>query len=548
MKPEMGAADFAGKPVTAHLNDPQTRALVEVIREGLLKDGQVRLHNFGTFRIKWTRAHRIVHPRTGESMVAPAHPKVVFVPARSLREAVEPNPRPVLPIYDNPDAVAGGVVGTMVTPATQSLESGDAPDVAVSLESQAAAVPIQDNEAEPDSRLTEAVVVERELIERQPQNGLKWAVLGITALALIPAILYLLQKDVDEQGVAAPAALAEQAADAETEAAPVLADAAELPAMDAGEASADEAAPDPVAAQALPMADGFRDTAEPLTAADESATAPAAPDMATNRTGGQVSEDAMAAAQKPDLATAPDMAMNGAGGQASEDARAAAQKSDLASAAKVTTNSAGNPAPVAAAPAQRPRPASAPVTAMNTDTTPGSDSPQVSSPAQTLAPAPASSTAGQPVPAALVREDGASSAIASTPRRAAPLESPGAPAVTSVAPGEQRVRAGDSLWNLARRLYGDGSLWPVIYAANGEQLSNPDLLLPGQLLHIPARDSADTPAFRGRVAAGYFKAYQYHLSVSSSDAEVWLIAAVRWDRAFVRTRAGSVPAEHQKFI
>lgn len=51
------------------------------------------------------------------------------------------------------------------------------------------------------------------------------------------------------------------------------------------------------------------------------------------------------------------------------------------------------------------------------------------------------------------------------------------------------VAQGDTLSHIARRFYGKASQWPAIYAANRDQLDDPDRILPGQVLRIPA--SAD---------------------------------------------------------
>ena len=45
------------------------------------------------------------------------------------------------------------------------------------------------------------------------------------------------------------------------------------------------------------------------------------------------------------------------------------------------------------------------------------------------------------------------------------------------------VEAGDTLWAIAERFYGDGSKYQVIADASG--ISNPDLIHPGQVLTIP---------------------------------------------------------------
>jgi nucleoid-associated protein YgaU/proteasome lid subunit RPN8/RPN11 len=48
-----------------------------------------------------------------------------------------------------------------------------------------------------------------------------------------------------------------------------------------------------------------------------------------------------------------------------------------------------------------------------------------------------------------------------------------------------RVRAGDSLWDLARTFYGDPLTWPKIVDANRARLSDPGHLRIGQVLSIP---------------------------------------------------------------
>jgi nucleoid-associated protein YgaU len=47
------------------------------------------------------------------------------------------------------------------------------------------------------------------------------------------------------------------------------------------------------------------------------------------------------------------------------------------------------------------------------------------------------------------------------------------------------VVSGDSLSRIAKREYGDANKWRVIYEANRDRISNPDLIHPGQTLTIP---------------------------------------------------------------
>ncbi|MCW5750107.1 MAG: LysM peptidoglycan-binding domain-containing protein [Alphaproteobacteria bacterium] len=53
------------------------------------------------------------------------------------------------------------------------------------------------------------------------------------------------------------------------------------------------------------------------------------------------------------------------------------------------------------------------------------------------------------------------------------------------------VQPGNSLWRIARRTYGEGELYTVIYRANREQIRDPDLIYPGQIFDIP--ESPVTP-------------------------------------------------------
>ena len=47
------------------------------------------------------------------------------------------------------------------------------------------------------------------------------------------------------------------------------------------------------------------------------------------------------------------------------------------------------------------------------------------------------------------------------------------------------VKAGDSLSQIARHVYGDGNKWKALWEANKDSVKNPDLTHPGQVLKIP---------------------------------------------------------------
>jgi nucleoid-associated protein YgaU len=50
------------------------------------------------------------------------------------------------------------------------------------------------------------------------------------------------------------------------------------------------------------------------------------------------------------------------------------------------------------------------------------------------------------------------------------------------------VERGDSLWRISRTIYGEGLRYTQIYDANTNQIRNPDLIFPGQVLVVPKQD------------------------------------------------------------
>ena len=50
------------------------------------------------------------------------------------------------------------------------------------------------------------------------------------------------------------------------------------------------------------------------------------------------------------------------------------------------------------------------------------------------------------------------------------------------------VQPGNSLWRIARRIYGGGMQYVVIYEANSDQIRDPDLIYPGQIFITPVQN------------------------------------------------------------
>lgn len=56
--------------------------------------------------------------------------------------------------------------------------------------------------------------------------------------------------------------------------------------------------------------------------------------------------------------------------------------------------------------------------------------------------------------------------------------------------GNVIVQPGNNLWVIARRAYGSGFQYTVIYEANESQIRDPDLIYPGQIFRVPEEDTA----------------------------------------------------------
>ena len=56
---------------------------------------------------------------------------------------------------------------------------------------------------------------------------------------------------------------------------------------------------------------------------------------------------------------------------------------------------------------------------------------------------------------------------------------------TATASKTYTVKAGDTLSKIAKQQLGDANAYMKIFEANRDQLSNPDLIKPGQVLRIP---------------------------------------------------------------
>ena len=89
------------------------------------------------------------------------------------------------------------------------------------------------------------------------------------------------------------------------------------------------------------------------------------------------------------------------------------------------------------------------------------------------------------VPQALGVLQGPPPLVADTPQAAAELVPTGKSVI---------IRRGDTLWQISRRVYGQGVKYTTIYLANRQQINDPDLILPGQVFDVPDEAIDDAEA------------------------------------------------------
>ena len=62
------------------------------------------------------------------------------------------------------------------------------------------------------------------------------------------------------------------------------------------------------------------------------------------------------------------------------------------------------------------------------------------------------------------------------------------PAQATMPPGAVTIVYGNSLWRIARRTYGEGVMYSLIYEANKEQIKDANLIYPGQVFNLPSKN------------------------------------------------------------
>jgi nucleoid-associated protein YgaU len=105
-------------------------------------------------------------------------------------------------------------------------------------------------------------------------------------------------------------------------------------------------------------------------------------------------------------------------------------------------------------------------------------------------PAATAATGAAPAPSSASDANAPAPAEASNSASAEPKtiqQAPLAPSDSSVI-----IRRGDTLWQISRRVYGQGVRYTTIYLANESTIKNPDLIEPGQIFTVPREARPDS--------------------------------------------------------
>lgn len=88
--------------------------------------------------------------------------------------------------------------------------------------------------------------------------------------------------------------------------------------------------------------------------------------------------------------------------------------------------------------------------------------------------------------------------------------------------GTCQVKQGDTLWDIAEKQYGDGSLYPQLVEMNRETLTDPNLILPGQrlilpeILYLPKSHTPDTDSCEGAFQIEYADVKSFRDPISAN--------------------------------
>lgn len=113
------------------------------------------------------------------------------------------------------------------------------------------------------------------------------------------------------------------------------------------------------------------------------------------------------------------------------------------------------------------------------------------------------------------------------------------------------TRHGESLWRLARRYYDNGYLWPLLYEANHDKIKNPDFMIQGVTLTIPALQGTfehPTPTDKEMLARGHLRAYKAYRTRNHKEALNHLRVASVYDPGLMEKYSAEIDRQDELLL
>ena len=89
-------------------------------------------------------------------------------------------------------------------------------------------------------------------------------------------------------------------------------------------------------------------------------------------------------------------------------------------------------------------------------------------------------------------------------------------------PASYTVRPGDSLSSIAAHAYGSKADWPAVWWANRHQVANPNMIVAGQRLRLPASGQVPPWMAKAARASGTPRLASQACCWRSSDSKLWV--------------------------
>lgn len=122
------------------------------------------------------------------------------------------------------------------------------------------------------------------------------------------------------------------------------------------------------------------------------------------------------------------------------------------------------------------------------------------------------------------------------------------------------VDSKESLYSIAKKIYGSSHYWVLIYERNKQLIKDPDLIFAGQELEVPFRSDGNLSWDKERIVENYIEVYKTYRKHEKLSEVYWLLytgvkridpalldhyktEVKKFDRAFARGELNGIPPE-----